>query len=392
MGGHMGSAISVARSLGRAGARVYLLGEPQSPERYSRYITYIPLPGGRPAEQLWADFLLSALSEPLRGAVLLACSDAGIEVILRNRERLAEKFRLDISDPQAQECALNKLCTYMAAEEAGVPAPRFWWAKDLEEVHARRDEFVYPLLLKPLYSHKFSSMYGKKFILARDLGQLLEAFADVQRHQLEIVLLELIPGPDDRLCSYFTYTDEEHTRLFDFTKRVIRRYPENQGLACYHITDWIPEVAELGAKLLTQMGLLGLGNVEFKRDERDGKLKVIEVNARFTAANPVIAASGYDLGLFVYNRIVGRPQASLKHRPYRGGMRLWYPENDAKAFLELRGKGKLTLRQWVGSLLHPQVLPYFRWYDPAPSAVSAARLAQRLSTRLARSLNPARGA
>lgn len=388
----MGSAISVARSLGRAGIRVYLLGEPESAERYSRYVTYIPLPGGRPAEQRWADFLLSARSDPLRGAVLLACSDAGIEVILRDRGRLAEKFRLDVSDPQAQECALNKLCTYQAAEEAGVPAPRFWWVKDFEEIQMRRDEFVYPLLLKPLYSHKFSAVYGKKFILVRDLGELLDAFADVRRHELEVVLLELIPGPDDRLCSYFTYTDETCTGLFDFTKRVIRRYPENQGLACYHITDWIPEVAELGSRLLTQMGLLGLGNVEFKRDERDGKLKVIEVNARFTAANPVIAASGYDLGLFVYNRIVGRPQAPLKHKAYRGGVRLWYPENDAKAFLELRGKGRLTLRRWVASLLHPQVLPYFCWYDPAPSAVSTARLARRVATRLARSLNPERGA
>jgi hypothetical protein len=68
---------------------------------------------------------------------------------------------------------------------------------------------------------------------------------------------------------------------------------------------------------------------------------------------------------------------------------MWYPDNDAKAFMELHRKGRLTFGEWMASLLHRQVLPYFRWYDPAPSAVSAARLLKRLGSHAAHRGRPA---
>ena len=384
MGGHMGSALSIARSLGQAGVTVFLLGEPGYAERYSRYVRYIRVSTGAPPEQAWADYLLGPQAERLHGAVLLACSDAGIEVLLRNRGELSQRYRLDISDRQAQESALNKLRTYVQASEARIPAPRFWHTEGPDQICAARDEFVYPLLLKPFYSHKFSAVYGSKFLEVQDFDQLCSAFADVTRHDLEVVLLEKIPGPDDRLCSYFTYIDESGSPQFDYTKRIIRRHPENQGLASYHVTDWIPEVADLGRRLLAHMGLQGLGNVEFKRDVRDGQLKVIEINARFTAANPLLVASGYDLGLYVYNRLIGRAQPPLMGKPYPAGLHMWYPESDARAFLDLRREGRLSFHGWVGSLLHRQVLPYFRWYDPAPSVVTVAGMPRRLASRAVR--------
>lgn len=129
-----------------------------------------------------------------------------------------------------------------------------------------------------------------------------------------------------------------------------------------------------------------MGQVELKRDHRDGRLKVIEINARFTAANGLLAESEYDLGLFVYNRLVGRPQAPLRGQEYRQGLRLWYPQTDTQAFLELRAKGRLSLLSWITGLAHPQVFPYLRWYDPAPSLVSLTQLAKRVSRRAAKRL------
>ena len=60
-----------------------------------------------------------------------------------------------------------------------------------------------------------------------------------------------------------------------------RVYPVTSGPGCHHITDWIPELREPALRLFRQAGLRGLANVEFKRDDRDGQLKLIECNARF---------------------------------------------------------------------------------------------------------------
>jgi predicted ATP-grasp superfamily ATP-dependent carboligase len=260
---------------------------------------------------------------------------------------------------------LNKLTTYQAGLAAGVPTPRFGLAPTREELLRLKDEFVYPLLVKPLYTHRSGGRLGRRFITAHNFDELLAAHQTADDAEVETLLLEMIPGPDDRLCSYYTYLDEHGNPLLDFTKRVIRRFPTNSGEACYHITDEVPEVRELGLKLFRQVGLRGLANVEFKRDERDGQLKLIECNARFTAANGLVADSGVDLALFVYNRLVGRPQSPPES--FVSGMRLWYPIRDFRAFLELRRQGRLTFGRWLASVWHRQTFPFFRWSDPLPA-------------------------
>jgi len=378
-GGQVGTSISVARSLGRAGIPVYVLEQPDSPERYSRYVRYLPLGRHDRTGEAWAAFLLGPESDWLRGAVLLACSDAGIELLLTHREALVRKYRLDLSEPAAQQRLLDKLSTYRCAAAAGVPTPRYWQVDAVEDLTAHRDDYSYPLMLKPLYSHRFRRTFGRKYFLAGDFSELLASFERVRGAGLEVVLLELIPGGDDQLCSYYTYLDEQGDSLFDFTKRVIRRYPVQEGVGCCHVTDWNPEARDLGLRLFGEAGLRGLGNVEFKRDPRDGVLKVIECNARFTAGNPLVAASGYNLAVFVYNRVVGRPQPSLKGRPYRRGLGLWQPGRDFLAFLQLRRAGELGLRSWLASVPRPSVLPYFRFDDPLPSLVVLSHLPRRLS-------------
>ena len=143
------------------------------------------------------------------------------------------------------------------------------------------------------------------------------------------------------------------------------------GPTTYHNTEWNAEVKELGARFFSRIGLRGLGNVEFKWDDRDGLYKLIECNPRFTAADPIIKASGFDLGMFVYNQITGRAQEPL--RAYDTRLRLWHPVQDYLSFLELKKRGELTFRQWVASLLHRQHLPYFQFGDPLPSMVMEMR-------------------
>jgi predicted ATP-grasp superfamily ATP-dependent carboligase len=280
---------------------------------------------------------------------------------------------------------LNKLCTYEAADQAGIPVPKFWRVGKLEQILVHEKEYVFPLILKPIYSHKFVGVFNRKYLSVNTFDELLKAYLKVSQFGVEVTLMEKIPGPDNKHCSYYTYIDEKGDALFDFTKRIIRRYPCNEGLACYHITDWNPEVRDLALKYLNHVGLLGLANVEFKKDDRDGKLKLIECNARFTAANCLVAESGFDLAVFVYNRLVGRNQPTLKGKSYKEGLRLWAPVEDFKSFKELRRRGELGFTEWLKSIIHPQVFPYFRWYDPMPSIIpDSKRIYRFLKKRIPR--------
>lgn len=365
--GGRANALSVARNIGRLGAAVYLLNEPGAFLRHSRYCRWLDVTvdrkGGEAAA--WAEFLMGNRSDHLRGAVLLACSDEGISVIADHREALAKRFLLDISNPQAQRQMLDKLATYRAAVEAGVPTPGFWVTESREQLMQLRDSLVYPLIVKPRLSHVFEGASGKKLVIARNFEQVAAAVEAIAATGTDSLLMEMIPGPDDRLCSYFTYLDEQSRPLFDFTKRIIRRYPALMGTACYHITDQNPQVAELGRRLFQHVGLKGLANVEFKRDVRDGKLKLIECNARFTASDCLVARAGVNLAEFVYNRLTGRAAPAMA--PYKVGLRLWDPIRDFQAYLQLRQAGELTFVRWLESVMHHQTFPYFRMTDPMPA-------------------------
>jgi predicted ATP-grasp superfamily ATP-dependent carboligase len=330
----------------------------------------------------WEQFLLGSRSDSLRGAVLLACSDAGIQLIADRREELAGRFLLDESEPRAQLMMLNKLSTYRAAAAAGVPTPRFWVAESARDLEAVRDELVFPLVVKPRLGYLFEAKTGKKLLQVGNYGEVAAAVDAVAATGTGSVLMEKIPGNDDRLCSYYTYLDEQSRPLFHFTKRVIRRYPVMTGAGCYHATDWIPEAAELGNRLFAHVGLRGLANVEFKRDDRDGKLKLIECNARFTAADCLVARSGINLAAFVYCRITGQTPPAMD--TFVRGMRLWDPVRDFQAHLSMKKAGAITTRQWIASVCRRQTFAYFQWTDPMP-ALARLTLPVRRKTGLARS-------
>lgn len=367
-------AFKVVESLASRSIPVYVLNNRWSEARFSRFARAIRLPENVPYVQAAVEFLTGPDSDELEGSVLLAAGDQELEIINTYRDVLAKKFRLDLSNPVAQRMMLDKLATYKAAKEAGVPAPRFWEVGSEEDIHRLSSEFVYPLIVKPTLSHVFREKFHRKFFVAENLQQLLASYRLADDAGMEVVLMENIPGPDSKLCSYYTYLDEEGNALFDFTKRVIRRYPVNMGIGAYHITDHVEGVRELALKLFRHVGLQGLANAEFKYDDRDGRLKLIECNARFTATTGLIARAGFDLGNFVYNRIVGIPQPPLTR--FKTGLRTWDPLRDFRAFLQLRERGEMTLIEWLASVMHRTSISYFCWRDPLPSLIRLTKRAR----------------
>lgn len=373
--------ISVGRRLAAMGVDVYGLGTGRE-LRYSRAFKEVYWPEGHDKgdqERAWTEWLLGEPGARFAGAVLLACDDVALTLIARNREKLAERFKLDISDPVAQLDMLNKHTTYEIATKADVPTPRYWMVRSLDEVIARQDEFVYPLLLKPVHSHEYQAKFPGKFRSARSGAELVELYQAMGHAGIECMLVETIEGPDSQLCSYFTYIEESGEPAFHFTKRVIRRFPPRQGFGCYHVTDVIPEVQEVGLRLVRAAGVRGLANVEFKRDARDGRLKLMECNARFVGSNALVASAGIDLAQMVYRRVLGEPVTWPT--TFRSGLRQWHPVNDFRAMLALRRTGELTFGEWLRSVAHPrQTFAYFRLTDPGPVAYRVLGRAGRVLT------------
>jgi D-aspartate ligase len=357
------TAVPVTRSLGEAGVPVYALGGSSDAVRWSRSCTmFVPLGHEAGMQDRWLEWLRGAPS----GSVILPCGDEGLELIARNRTMLLELGLVPFeADDEVLLAMLDKARTYELARDMGIESPLTFNVHTQDDIAVALERISYPCALKPVHSHAFARHFaGMKAFRVHNDDDMRAALARTVAFGIEMIVTEIIPGDDDQFFSYYTYMDEEGEPLLHATKRKLRQYPIWFGSGCFHVTDRNPEVAELGLRFFEGVGLRGLGNVEFKRDARDGRLKLIECNHRFTAATGLMRAAGLDLPLFAYNRLTGRPLPPVDE--YRPGKTMWYPMRDLRAFAAYRRQGEISLLPWLRSIMRRHHYPVASLSDPRP--------------------------
>jgi D-aspartate ligase len=375
------NALSVGRAMWRTGVPVDALAASatESPLRLSRscrrYVTPTP---GIPVADGWSDWL--ARAEP---SVVLPCSDEGLEFIATRRPDLqAMGHRAIEANDAVLLSMLDKSATYALAREAGVPAPATLTVRSSDDFDDIA-QFPFPAALKPVHSHLFFRRFQPfaKGAVVEDADHAIRLLKPILAESLQMLLTEVIPGRDDQFASYYSYLDENGDPLFHFTKQKLRQYPTRFGLGTYHVTSWDQAVADLGYRFFAAVGLRGVGNVEFKRDERDGCFKIIECNPRFTAANELVRVAGIDIAALAYARLVGSALPPVER--YRRDVALWLPVDDVRAFRQYRADGELSPAAWSRSLLRRQCPALFSLRDPRPAMENWRARAAALGRRFA---------
>lgn len=397
LGGSL-TALSLTRGLGRRGIPVHALhdGRSNSLVGHSRSCSQDVYFQPEDIQQNWLGWLLHDAEEP---SVVLACCDDGLELIARHRAELESVGHMPMEADDAVVLAmLSKDETYRLAREIGVPAPQTAIVSDPEGLALEAAKMPYPCAVKPEQPNLFlaatecrpdlemrATAKGRRLETIEEAMSVLGPLMDLG---VPMILTEIVEGPDDSFCSYYTYVDHTGDALVHFTKRKLRQYPVRFGGGTYHKTEWLPEVAEMGLKFFEGVGLRGVGNIEFKRDSRDGVLKIIECNPRFTASDNLIRAAGVDLGYMAYQRALGHevsaPARSTPSPHFAENKWQWLPVDDFKAMLAYRQAGELAVGAWARTLLHPQHFPVFDASDPLPFASAIKRAAKRGATGIGR--------
>jgi D-aspartate ligase len=369
---------------------VIAYGAAEDPVRHSRYCDrYVELGSGDGNEGEWLERLLA---EPAPG-VLVPCSDKWVELIARNREQVLERGHVPLFGcDEASLAMLDKGRAYEIAERAGVPIPRFALLHDPADVEPALERIPLPFGIKPLEGHVFRERTGllDKVIRVEDRERFRELAGGWLGEGLGLMATEIVAGPDDLLYSAFFYIAEDGEPLVSFSNRKIRSDPPHFGVGCYVVEEQVPELIELGLRFLAEAGMRGIAQLEYKRDPHDGELKLLECNPRFHLTIELPIACGLDVPLYAYRRLCGEEPA----RPVqtRGGLRLWHPLPDFRAYRILRDEGELTLGGWLRSIAHRQRFTVFAADDPRPSLVVNARTVRRIAGNgMRRALGRARG-
>ena len=191
--GGSSNALAVVRSLGRDGIRVSHSGPTGSSAAHSKHCyASFPIRDRDRVQEGWKELLLGADSSPLDGAVLLACDDHAIEFLANCRDELSARYILDDSVPELMLAMLDKAKSMELAAKAGIPVPARWEVNSRDDLARVLHEFVYPVIVKPIHSHRFQSVLGKggrKFLVADTEDQLKAHFDTMIEHGLSAICL-----------------------------------------------------------------------------------------------------------------------------------------------------------------------------------------------------------
>lgn len=345
--GHL-MALGVVRSLGRRGVRSVVVSYRDAVDmapasRHVRHSVRVPHPE-RDEEGFIA--ALMRLGPRLEGSPLLPASDESLSVIAHHRDELARWFRVASPDAGIVDAIIEKEHTYALADAIGLPAPRTFLPASEDELERMATELGYPCLIKPSQSHRYVELFKRKMVRADDRSTLLAAYREAREAGLDVLLQELIPGDDGQGVNYNSYRVDGRV-VAEFTAQKVRLTPRNFGPPSVVISRRLPEVIELGRRLLDALGYEGYSCVEFKRDARDGGYRLMEVNGRFNLSSLLSERCGMNFPWIVYRHLVTGEVETVDD--FREGV-YWIDGTKDLAY----GLPELVRRPWmIGRFLAP---------------------------------------
>jgi D-aspartate ligase len=308
--------VDVVRALGVAGIPVAFFGPDDEPARLSRHVR-AQLPWIDPWERQdeLVDALLAFARAQPEPPALFPQTDATLLLASRHRERLGERFRLALADAELVEALVDKSRFQALAGEHGLPVPAAQRLPPSPGAPPPAIDVPFPAIVKPLTrTPGWTGLAGpSKALHVMDPDAFAEAWPELSVLPTELLIQQLIAGPESSIESFHVYVDETGAIAGAFTGRKIRTFPREYGQSTAVEIVALPDVAELGRDVVARLGLKGPAKLDFKRDP-GGRLHLLEINPRFNLWHYPGALAGVNLPALAYADMTGRQRPPVAAR------------------------------------------------------------------------------
>ena len=226
--------------------------------------------------------------------VFISAADVFVSALGRHAADLREAFIF--SDSAKLHADLGtKERQYALAEHHGFPCPRTAYIRSEADLEAFTAAARFPCVLKPRH----------QLVSAQTAGQLAEHYSHTLPHQPDAMVQEFIPGPDDAKYCYLSVYAGDGSRIGSCVVREFRAFPVSFGSASVVAPVVDEEIEDLCDRFLRALDYTGICEIEVKRDARDGSVKLIEVNPRFSGTGDAAIYAGVDVGWLHYLDLLG---------------------------------------------------------------------------------------
>lgn len=368
------NALGLVRCLGRAGVPVIACDHDRNAlGLLSRYatprITRDPLTD---RDGFLEDLEAIGRSLPDKG-VLFPTHDEAIAAIGPVEDHLAQWFHRPWSPWDVMENILDKRHQHAVARSIGFPVPTTVEPTGEADMVALSRDLRFPVILKPGYAPEFRRRFRAQVLEAANPEELRRQWDLAAEYGPQIS--EVIPGGDDALWTLGSYRAAGGEPLASFTGRKLRQWPPHFGTARAAESRWDQDLAIRGHQLLDALKFHGISQVEVKRDARDGRDYLIEVNPRSWLWISLSAAVGVNVPLACHLDAAGVPRAWPPG--HRSGVRWTLLMKHLVASAREVSRGQWSAREFAASIRPPIRDGVLSLSDRRPALAQLRRLARR---------------
>ncbi|MHB1907784.1 MAG: phosphatase domain-containing protein [Nitrososphaerales archaeon] len=268
--------------------------------------------------------------------------------------KLSQNFpKALLPTPRSMAVASDKARTQQLASSLNILTPLTRIVCDVSELYSISKDIGFPLILKDTYG-------SGRNIIVRSPDMLEKAGVKLHNYSTgRVIAQEYISGEGYGFFSLFLHGKKKSS----FMHRRIREATLEGGSSTCAESFFDEELAELGSKLLTDLGWNGVAMVEFKRDKQ-GQYYLLEINPKLWGSLDLAIQSGVDFPNQIVDCITKGDCDEINR--YAIGMRFqWpFPDDATRAFVD-----HSVAKDWISDLMNHSVKKNILPSDPVPTII-----------------------
>lgn len=364
----------VIANLGIAGVPVISASsDPTNLTFRSRYAQPALCPDFTRDEAGFIEFMIALGRQIEPKPILFVNGDEQLLVLLRHREQLETLYHIPFADFALANLLTDKTAFYRLLEKLDLPHARAYLPESTAEVAALADQVRFPCIIKPSQSQTFSRRFGNKCLPVDSREELIQRYTEVAAEEKQVIIQERIEGTERYLI--YTYFNAASEPLAVLVYKKLRIYPIDFGNATVCRTVIDPDLQQQVLEMMKALKCRGLAEAEVQRDARDGRLKLVEINARSTTQSRLSARAYVNMEYIAYLDMLGTPPGFRANN--EPGI-LWIDlYRDLLAVFSsdgYRSQNRIGIAAWLNSLRGSRVFAFCSLSDPMPSVVLFLRL------------------
>ncbi|MFJ2773673.1 ATP-grasp domain-containing protein [Streptomyces sp. NPDC087300] len=341
--------VGAIRSLGRLGVPMYAITEDRlTPAAASRHLTRAfpwPTTGTEEPERL-VDGLLRIGRSIGRPTVLIPTDEEAAVLIAEHQDELSgtgtgfggflfPRVEAELPRRLASKQGLHELCV-----EHGIASPTASFPESRADIARFAASARFPVVAKnrEAFTRRARPAVNGTTRIETPRG-LLELSRDWGERP-GVILQEYLPREQAEDWIVHAYFGADSMPRAMFTGVKVRSWPPHAGMTANAYVVDNPELADLAARFIKQIGFTGVIDLDLRFDRRDGQYKLLDFNPRMGAQFRLFESeSGVDVVRAMHLDLTGR---AVPEGEQRAGHRYVVENIDLPALLAYRRSGYTT--------------------------------------------------